>query len=63
MYVCVCHAVTEHEIEAAIEQGACSLELLRERLHVSTCCGACREVTELILGQKTAERNVAVETS
>ena len=58
MYVCICHAVTEHDIEVAIDEGACSIELLQERLHISTCCGACREVTEIILDQKTAARDV-----
>jgi bacterioferritin-associated ferredoxin len=41
MYVCVCHAVTERDIDSAIAAGCCSLRQLREELGVGACCGCC----------------------
>lgn len=41
MYVCICNAVTESDIDEAIRDGASRLRDLRERLQVGTCCGAC----------------------
>jgi bacterioferritin-associated ferredoxin len=41
MYVCICNAVTERDIDNAIRDGASDLGDLKERLQVGTCCGAC----------------------
>jgi bacterioferritin-associated ferredoxin len=41
MYVCICNAVTESDIDEAIRDGASGLTDLRDRLQVGTCCGAC----------------------
>jgi bacterioferritin-associated ferredoxin len=41
MYVCVCHAVTDRDIESAIAEGCCSLRQLREQLGVGKTCGRC----------------------
>ena len=46
MYVCVCNAVTESQIEEAVLKGATSLDEIRKRLHASTCCGACESFVE-----------------
>lgn len=41
MYVCVCHAVTDRDIECAVAEGCCSLRELREQLGVGQTCGRC----------------------
>ena len=41
MIVCSCHAVTDREIRACIEDGATSLRELRAELKVGTQCGKC----------------------
>jgi bacterioferritin-associated ferredoxin len=41
MYVCVCHAVTDRDIEGAVADGCCSLRQLREQLGVGQTCGRC----------------------
>lgn len=43
MYVCVCNAVTDGQINQAIEQGADSFKALRHTLGVATECGRCAE--------------------
>lgn len=44
MYVCICKAVTAARIQGAVEDGARSLDELRERLGVATGCGGCAPV-------------------
>lgn len=43
MYVCVCNAITERDIRAAVAEGVREFGQLQERLRVSTCCGTCRD--------------------
>lgn len=49
MYVCICRAVTEHEIRDAIELGAHGMPALRRQLGVSTECGKCAAEVRRIL--------------
>ena len=41
MYVCVCNAVTETDINNAVKEGANCLHHLESRLGVSNQCGSC----------------------
>ena len=41
MYVCICNAVTESQIRAAVDAGHDSLKALREHLGVANECGRC----------------------
>ncbi len=41
MYICICQSVSEHRIQSAVAEGACTLEHLQERLGVATGCGRC----------------------
>ena len=41
MYVCICEAVTTHQISATIAQGANTFKALRDQLGVGSCCGKC----------------------
>lgn len=41
MYVCICRAVTDKDINEAVEDGACTMRDLRQLLGVSTQCGKC----------------------
>lgn len=58
MYVCVCNAITERHIAEAIDEGACSLRELRERLGVGAECGRCvrhaRDCVRAALGAGSA---------
>ena len=54
MYVCICNNVTTRDIEAAVADGACSLECLADALAVSTCCGQCRDFAEEVLADVLA---------
>lgn len=41
MYVCVCKAVTERQLAAAVEDGAGTLRQLRDQLGITSECGRC----------------------
>lgn len=51
MYVCVCNSVTESQLEQAVNEGLTTLEDLRDRLHVSRCCGVCEPAVDDCLQQ------------
>lgn len=41
MFVCVCSAVTDHQIIDAIDDGVCNFQDLQEKLGVAKTCGTC----------------------
>ena len=49
MYVCLCHAVKEAEIVAAVAGGCKDLDVLGEVLGVGTSCEICRSEAQSIL--------------
>jgi len=49
MYICLCKAVTDHQLESAIQQGLCTRKQLFECFGVGADCGKCnKEVHELL---------------
>jgi bacterioferritin-associated ferredoxin len=51
VYVCVCHAVTEREVVAAVlEDGADSVAAVGELTFAGTGCGSCHARIEGVLG-------------
>ncbi len=49
MYVCICHAVTEKDIQRAAEDGVCSMEMLSKYIEVSAQCGTCADYASEVL--------------
>jgi len=52
MYVCICHAVTDSQIENAIEGGAVTMQELSSELKVGTQCGQCCACAKKVLNSK-----------
>ncbi|MDX1610207.1 MAG: (2Fe-2S)-binding protein [Halofilum sp. (in: g-proteobacteria)] len=48
MYICICQAVTDHEIRHAVRGGIISFEEMRQQLGVALCCGRCCERAEQV---------------
>lgn len=46
MYVCLCKAVTDRQLDEAIDNGDNSLEALQSSLGVATGCGCCQSFVE-----------------
>lgn len=43
MYICICNAVTERQVHAAVDAGATTLSDLQFELGVASCCGRCAD--------------------
>ncbi len=43
MFICVCNAITERQVQEAVTSGARSLSDLEAQLGVGGCCGCCRD--------------------
>lgn len=52
MYVCLCHGVSDTQIEAAIDDGAVTMQAIAEELKVGTQCGQCCGCAKKILNTK-----------
>ena len=59
MIICVCKAVSERHIRAAVRDGATNLRDLSRELGVGTCCGKCVPEARAVL----SESRHACETS
>ncbi|GAB5451323.1 MAG: bacterioferritin-associated ferredoxin [Halioglobus sp.] len=49
MYVCLCKQITDSQIRAAVQDGATSLNDVRQRLGVASQCGKCGTLTSEIV--------------
>ncbi|SHH70974.1 (2Fe-2S)-binding protein [Pollutimonas bauzanensis] len=43
MFICICNAITERQVQSAVAEGAVTLSDLQGQLGVGTCCGCCSE--------------------
>jgi len=55
MYVCVCRAVTEEKVKAAIDAGADSVEAVTAACCAGDDCGACHQVIEDMIEERTGK--------
>ncbi|HQW82805.1 MAG: (2Fe-2S)-binding protein [Rhodanobacteraceae bacterium] len=51
MFVCVCSAVTDRQIERAIASGADHLDAITAETGAGACCGSCRPLLLEIIEQ------------
>ncbi len=49
MYVCICHGVTEKDIQKAAKAGASSLQEVKEMTGCATGCGTCADTAIEVL--------------
>ena len=59
MYICVCNAVTDKQIEHAVEAGACRMRDLRQDLGVTADCTCCAESARRCLASALEKRACA----
>jgi len=60
MYVCVCHAVTSTEVEAAIDAGAASVNEVTRACRAGGDCGACHATIDALVHAR-CERSRVVD--
>ncbi|WP_290647840.1 bacterioferritin-associated ferredoxin [Aquisalimonas sp.] len=54
MYICVCRAITDHDIRRAVANGARTMRELRLHLGVCSSCGRCGPEAREILTEACA---------
>ncbi len=60
MYICVCNAISERQVQEAIAQGAADLSDLQAQLGIATCCGQCADTaTDYLPGGRYATEFVS----
>ncbi len=59
MYVCVCKAVTDHQLETAINEGLCTRRQLFECFGVGGDCGKCNKDIRDMLDCERSEKLMA----
>lgn len=60
MYICICKAVTEKQIQQQLAEGVNSYQELRERTGVATQCGKCSGDARSCLRQHQSSSNVSL---
>ena len=49
MYICICNAITQRQVEESAQAGIRSVDELASSLGVGTGCGRCRECAKDLL--------------
>jgi bacterioferritin-associated ferredoxin len=49
VYICICNAITDRQIRAAVAAGASSLGEVSMQLGVGAGCGSCREAAQHVI--------------
>ena len=63
MIVCVCKAVSDRHIRAAVKDGASSMRDITRELRVGTCCGKCLPEAHAALTACLAQRSDSTQTT
>jgi len=61
MIVCVCHRVSDRDIEREVRHGCASFEELQDELRVATACGRCHDCARDTFDVARACRPTAAE--
>jgi bacterioferritin-associated ferredoxin len=52
VYACICRAVTEDDVCAAIDRGATTTEAVADATRAGTGCGGCREYIDELIDER-----------
>ncbi len=56
MFVCLCKAISDKDIEEAVHAGAEDFAAVQQRLGTGTGCGTCQEFTQEVITQTLASK-------
>ena len=63
MFVCICNAVTDHQLKETVAAGASTLGDLQAQLGVATCCGCCTDLASSFLTANNAQQSGTVNAA
>jgi bacterioferritin-associated ferredoxin len=52
VFACICHAVTDDEVVAAIDLGATTVEAVGSATNAGTGCGCCQDHLEDLIDER-----------
>ncbi|KLT73370.1 bacterioferritin [Neisseria arctica] len=55
MFVCICNAITDRQIQETVAAGASTLSDLQAQLGVATCCGCCSDLASSFLNTANSQ--------
>lgn len=55
MYVCLCSAITDRQINDAVDRGVHDVKQLEELWGVGAGCGTCRDFAQNLIDSRLAE--------
>jgi bacterioferritin-associated ferredoxin len=55
MFVCLCKAITDHQIHDAVDRGVHDVGQLEDLWGVGSGCGTCREFAQDLIDTRLAE--------
>lgn len=56
MYVCICHGITDKDIQKAARSGVSDINQLAAETGATTGCGSCLDMAEDLLAQHAVQR-------
>ena len=59
MFACICNAVTDEQVGAAIDRGATTVRAVAEATCAGTSCGTCQDHIEDLIAQRCPIRQLA----
>ncbi|HKR77215.1 MAG TPA: (2Fe-2S)-binding protein [Rhodanobacter sp.] len=60
MYICLCNAVTDHDIRREVADGVRTFAELQARTGCSDCCGCCESEARACLAQAIEQHESVV---
>lgn len=60
MFVCICNAITDHQIKETVAAGATTMSDLQAQLGVASCCGCCSELAASYLSMNGVQSTTTV---
>lgn len=58
MIVCICHRVSDRDIEREVREGCASFDVLQSELRVATACGQCGDCARKTFDKALAQAEV-----
>ena len=63
MIVCICNNVNSDAIHIAIDNGASTIEHIRQETNAATCCGKCQFKVNRMLHERQQSETTVLPTS
>ena len=52
MLVCICHGISDKDIDSAMQEGVSSFQQLRAETGLGSCCGQCAPLAKEMVNEK-----------